>query len=104
MSGSLFNFKPEELELRARREREQQEMALRLVASALLKPGLTVGEMTELIEVEMPAVRTGLAVARNYMQEAARQRARLGPVMDLFAARAGDRGDLTDLNDEGRAA
>lgn len=90
MSGMLWQFKPEELVLRARREREQQAMALRLVADALVKPGLTVEEMRELIECEMPAVRTGLAVARNYMAEAERQRAALVPVMDLFAARCGD--------------
>lgn len=90
MSTMLFKFKPEELVLRARREREQQAMALRLVADALLKPGLTLKEMGELIESEMPAVRTGLAVARNYMAEAERQRAELQPVMELFNRRVGD--------------
>jgi hypothetical protein len=90
MKDSLFHFKPEELMVRARREREQQAMVLRMVADALVKPGLTVGEMTELIEVEMPAVRTGLALARNYQQEAERQRAALAPVMDLWARRAGE--------------
>lgn len=101
MSGMLFKFTPEELAVRSRREREQQAMALRLVADALVKPGLTVGEMTELIEVEMPAVRTGLALARNYLAEAERQRAALVPVMDLFAARAGDRDEGGDLIDDG---
>lgn len=90
MSGMLFKFKPEELVLRARREREQQAMALRLVAEALVKPGLTLKEMAELIECEMPAVRTGLAVARNYMAEAERQRAELVPVMEFWARRAGE--------------
>lgn len=93
MSTMLFKFKPEELALRARREREQQAMALRLVASALTKPGLTLREMTELIEVEMPAVRTGIALARNYMAEAERQRAELVPVMDLFNRRVEGGGD-----------
>ena len=104
MSGMLFKFKPEELDIRAKREREQQSMALRLVAEALVKPGLTLAEMAELIECEMPAVRTGLAVARNYMVEASRQRDALVPAMELFAARVGDRNDgddLADLNDDG---
>ena len=90
MSGMLYKFKPEELVLRARREREQQALALRMVAEKLVKPGLTVKEMVELIECEMPAVRTGLAVARNYMAEAERQRAELVPVMELWARRAGE--------------
>jgi len=90
VSGSLFNFKPEELFLRARREREQQAMVLRMVGEALLKPGLTVREMTELIEVEMPAVRTGLAVARNYQAEAERQMKALSPQMELWQRRCGD--------------
>jgi hypothetical protein len=90
MSHSLFNFKPEELMVRARREREQQAMVLRMVADALLKPGVTAKDLTELIECEMPAVRTGMALARNYQQEAERQRAALQPVMDLWARRAGE--------------
>ena len=90
MKDSLFNFKQEELMVRAPSQREQQARVLRMVAQALLKPGLTVGEMTELIEVEMPAVRTGLALARNYQQEAERQRAALAPVMGLWARRAGE--------------
>lgn len=90
MSGMLFKFKPEELVLRARREREQQALALRLVAEALVKPGLTLKEMEELIVCEMPAVRTGMAVARNYMAEAERQRAELVPVMELWQRRAGE--------------
>lgn len=93
MSGMLFKFTPEQLAVRSRREREQQAMALRLVADALVKPGLTEREMTELIEVEMPAVRTGLAVARNYLREAERQRAALVPVMELFKLRSGEVSD-----------
>ncbi len=93
MSGSLFELKPECLAERAKAELAQQALVLRMVAEAMVRPGLTVGDLTNLIEVEMPEVRTGLALARNHLAEAERQREALQPALDLFNQRV-----------EGRAA
>lgn len=87
MSGLLFNFKPAELRHRAQQEREQQALALERVAQALRRRDLSVEDLTALIEMEMPPIRTGLALARNYQQEAAAQEAKLAPVLELWDRR-----------------
>jgi len=84
MSGLLFNFKPCELRHRAMQEREQQALALERVAQALRRRDLSVDDLTDIIEAEMPPIRTGMALARNYQQEAGKQEAQLAPVLELW--------------------
>lgn len=85
MSGLLFNFKPCELRHRAMQEREQQ--ALERVAQALRRRDLSVDDLTDIIETEMPPIRTGMALARNYQLEAEKQEAQLAPVLELWGRR-----------------
>lgn len=87
MSEGLFKLQPERMMDRAKEELAKQAGALRAVAEVLSRPGLTVDEMTEVVESDMPLVRTGLAVARNFMVEAERERERLQPVLELFERR-----------------
>lgn len=87
MSSELFILKPEKLAERAKAELTQQALVLRLVAETLTKPGLSSAELTQLIEEEMPVLRTQLAVARNLMAEAEKQREALQPALDLFTQR-----------------
>lgn len=70
-------------------EREQQALALERVVQALRRRDLTVEDMTALIELEMPPIRTGLALARNYQAEAQKQEAQLAPVLELWGQRVG---------------
>lgn len=87
MSGLLFNFKPAELRHRAQQEREQQALALERVAQALRRRDLSVDDLTDIIETEMPPIRTGMALARNYQLEAEKQEAQLAPVLELWGRR-----------------
>jgi hypothetical protein len=87
MSGLLFNFKPAELRHRAQQEREQQALALERVAQALRRRDLSVEDLTAIIDTEMPPIRTGMALARNYQQEAEMQEAKLAPVLELWDRR-----------------
>lgn len=93
MSETLFKLQPERMMDRAKEELAKQAGALRAVAVVLERPGLTVDEMTEVIESEMPMVRTGLALARNFMVEALRERELLEPVLELFHVRVEGRGN-----------
>jgi hypothetical protein len=83
----LIHLTPEQHMQRAKAELRHQAMVLRLIAGALEKPDLTLVELSTLISDEMPAVRTGLAVAKNFFATAEEERKRLQPQLMLWQQR-----------------
>lgn len=83
----LIQLTPEQHMGRARNELRQQAMTLRLIADALEAPGISLADLNNLVDTEMPEVRTGLALARNFFKESLAQRARLQPELRLFQQR-----------------
>ena len=83
----LIQLTPEQHMGRARNELRQQAMALRLIADALEAPGISLADLNNLVDTEMPEVRTGLARARHVFNETLAQRAPHPPELMLWQQR-----------------
>ena len=90
MSDLLFKMTPEALETEAKQLVETTAGLLTQWSAALLKPGLTIEEQEALmLEIKLSAV--WITVSVNKRKEAAKQREKLQPSLELWARIAGDR-------------
>jgi hypothetical protein len=89
MSELLYKLTPEALEAEAKHLNETTSAVLTQWSAALLKPGLTIEEQEALmLEIKLSAV--WITVGLNKRKEAAKQREKLQPCLELWARIAGD--------------
>ncbi len=89
MSDLLYKLTPEALEAEAKHLNETTAALLKQWSVALLKPGLTIDEQ-EALMMEIKLSGVWVTVSLNKRKEAAKQREKLQPHLELWARIAGD--------------